>query len=333
MDESNAIIRTDAEGQALATKPADRVAEWSAQLDADISSRKISSATAQTYRRGLRKFTEWMQGQAATGALPDRKIVRAWVDELSTAKKEDGAPLYSPNSITAWLGGVRAFFSWMVECECIASDPTANITVAGRSEYSEGHAREGLTLDEVGCVLRLASLSARDKALIVLALYTGARGVELNRADIEDLKTVSGETVLYIQGKGRRFKNEFLVIAHADARAALRGYLAELAQAGHKSGPLFVTERKFDGKFRRISSRTLRLIVYQAFEKAGITQKSTHCLRHTAIQRVVDLSNDTRAGQRLARHKRLETTEIYAKNRKRVENAPEKIISYAIGKD
>lgn len=330
MNETTALQMTVQTG--LAKLPSARVQEWHDQLACDVAARTITQATAQTYRRGLQRFADWFQARASSGALPDRKIVRAWIDELSAATDAGGKRLYSPNSITAWLGGVRAFFGWMLECEHIAADPTANISVPGRSEYAEGHTRESLTLDEVTRVFSLASLSVRDKALIVLALYTGARGVELNRADIEDLKTVSGETVLYIQGKGRRFKNEFLVIAHPDAQNALRDYLAELAEAGHTSGPLFVTERKFDGEFRRISSRTLRLIVRAALDKAGISQrriKSTHSLRHTAIQRVVDLSNDVRAGQRLARHKRIETTEIYAKNRKRIEDAPERFISYA----
>jgi len=43
-----------------------------------------------------------------------------------------------------------------------------------------------------------------------------------------------------------------------------------------------------------------------------ISQASTHWLRHTAIKRIVTLTNDIVMAQRLARHDDLSTTGVYA---------------------
>src|SRR5262245_50036008 len=92
------------------------------------------------------------------------------------------------------------------------------------------------------------------------------------------------------------------------ARTRLRIYLRHRAQV--------------NSRYQRIALRTFRKAVRDALDKAGLSQrfiKSAHGSRHTAIQKVVDVTGDIRAGQRLARHKSIITAEIYVHNKKRVE--------------
>jgi hypothetical protein len=83
MNENTSLQTTAQTG--LVNLPRDRVQEWHDQLARDIATRKITEATAQTYRRGLQRFADWFHTRASSGVLPDRKIVRTWVDELSAA--------------------------------------------------------------------------------------------------------------------------------------------------------------------------------------------------------------------------------------------------------
>jgi integrase/recombinase XerC len=59
----------------------------------------------------------------------------------------------------------------------------------------------------------------------LLALSGGLRAVEISRADVSDLRTNEGTEVLYIQGKGRLEKDEFVKIIPEIAEA-IREYLA-----------------------------------------------------------------------------------------------------------
>jgi integrase/recombinase XerC len=61
--------------------------------------------------------------------------------------------------------------------------------------------------------------------LILLALSGGLRTVEISRADVSDLRTNGDTEVLYIQGKGRLEKNEFVKIMPEIAEV-IREYLA-----------------------------------------------------------------------------------------------------------
>ncbi|MBO0860294.1 MAG: tyrosine-type recombinase/integrase [Chloracidobacterium sp.] len=132
-----------------------------------------------------------------------------------------------------------------------------------------------------------------------LFLYTGARGIEAHRADIEDLKTVGEDLVLYVQRKGSADIDEMdkVIIAHPDARAAIYDYLAA---RGASSGPLFVTDREYDSLPRRSSRQTLRLIVRKALNRAGVTthDKSNHSLRHTAASNALINNADVGASKR-----------------------------------
>ena len=70
--------------------------------------------------------------------------------------------------------------------------------------------------------------------MLCVMLYTAARGIELHRADIEDLKTMDGALVLQVQGKGHYEKDDFLVLSH-EAESAMRDWLV---LRGKESGAL-----------------------------------------------------------------------------------------------
>lgn len=122
------------------------------------------------------------------------------------------------------------------------------------------------------------------------------------------------------------------MIAAKSARDAVRDYLAELAEAGHRSRPLFVTGRKFNGKLQRISRRTLRRAIRNAFDAAGIIEPTmtAHSLRHSALSKIIETTGDVRAAQKVARHSSVTTTEIYAHELDRLSNPGEAFIKFGL---
>ena len=104
--------------------------------------------------------------------------------------------------------------------------------------------------------------------------YTVPRLVEVNRADLSDLRTEAGRLVLAIQGKGRREKDEIVVIDNPEAVDALYRWLDE---RGSEPGLLFISMSDRN-KAGRLSLSAIRTIVKAAFKQAGITEasKMTH---------------------------------------------------------
>ena len=169
-------------------------------------------------------------------------------------------------------------------------------------------------------------LPARDRAIIVLMAYTAMRTVEVNRADLADLRTEAGKLVLAVQGKGRREKDEIVVIDNPEAVDALYRWLDE---RGSEPGPLFLSASDRN-KAGRLSLSAIRTIVKAAFKQAGITEasKTTHSLRHTAITNAVVNNAPVTSVREMARHQSIETTMIYFHEVDRVANAAESHIQY-----
>lgn len=288
---------------------------WRDRLAADVEAGELAADTAATYRRGLGKFIAW---GAADPERTNDGAVKTWLADL----RAGGA---SQNSIAAWFAGLRAFFAWAVSERHIPADPTQGVKRGRRKGTAKTHKRELLTDDEMIRILSL-DLSRRDRALVHLLAYTGARGIELHRADIEDLRTEGGEMVLFVQGKGRIEKDEKIVIAHPDARDAVYSYLAERKT---DQGPLFASEanRTAGG---RLSRRALRAIVRGILDRAGITsrRKTCHSFRHSAITNAIRNGATMTDAQGMARHANIATTQVYFHNLERMTNAAEKRIDY-----
>ena len=289
---------------------------WLSHLAAEVAAGQIADATSATYRRGFAKFATWAKG--ANLERTPQAAIKQWLADLRAAG-------HSQNAISVWFAGVRAFFAWALSEGHIPADPTAAIKRGKRAGTARAHKREMLTDDEMIRVLTLP-LSPRDRALVHLLAYTGARGVELHRADIDDLKTDGQEMVLHVQGKGRTEKDERVVIAHQDAKDAVRDLLAE---RGERIGPLFASEsNRSEGE--RLSPRALRMIVRNILDRAGITSpnKTTHSFRHSAITAAIRGGATLQDAQAMARHANVATTQVYFHNLSRLENAAEKKISY-----
>jgi len=295
------------------------VADWHAALTLLVSANDLSATSKATYINGMKRFTAW--AAVANAAISDDTL-REW----KAALVADG---YKPGSINTWLAGVRAFFAWAVGARRLAYNPAQGVKGAKRKGTSSKHKREALTDAEVLRVLasedRHTTTGKRNTALIYLMAYTGARTVEIHRADLGDLKTDSGRLVLAVQGKGQTESDEVIVIAHPEAEAALYDWLAV---RGDAPGPLFVgVGNRHHG---RLSLRAIRGIVKDAYARAGVrgANKTTHSLRHTAITNAIRHGAPLQKAQAMARHANVATTMIYFHETDRVENPAEGFIQY-----
>lgn len=295
--------------------------DWHAALDLQVSAGELAETTAATYKRGMEKFIAW--------AGRRHSVTDDTLREWKAALLADGN---KPGAINTWLSGVRAFFAWAVGARRLLHNPASAIKGAKRGGTSHRHKREALTDAEVLRVLAIPDRETpqgkRDAAILYLMAYTAARQIEAHRADLADLRTDSGRLVLAVTGKGRQEADEVIVIAHPDAEAAMRDWLAT---RGSEAGPLFVSLSN-RARNERLSLRTIRGTVKAAYKAAGVVgkNKTTHSLRHSAITKVAKYAGVVKA-QSVARHKSINTTMIYVHEADRLDNPGEAVIEYSSG--
>jgi site-specific recombinase XerD len=294
--------------------------KWLAQLELRVASGEMAASTRQTYARGWGKFVAWLLARQIVQLTGDD--IQTWLGELKKAN--------SAAAVNVWFAGVKSFFAWAMRSRLLLFNPTSGIQGARRSGASRRHKRDVLTYEEVRRVLaipdRTTPAGARNYAILCLMAYTGARTIEVHRADLADLRTEGGRLVLHVQGKGRLESDELIVVVNADLEDALHSWVATRRK---KPGALF-TSLSMRNKNGRLSARAIRRIVKNSYLAAGVVgdRKTTHSLRHTAITNAVKHGAPIQKVSHMARHTRLETTMIYYHEIDRLSDPAEGYIDY-----
>ena len=275
-----------------------------------ISYLDASAKTVQTYSRAIRQFMKWIAERGTT--QPTREDVLAFREELKAEHK--------PSTVQNYIVAVRLFFQWTAQ-EGLYPDIAQHIKGA---KLSREHKKDYLTSSQVKNVLgemdRSTAQGRRDYAIFTLMVTGGLRDIEVHRANIEDLSTVGDSTVLYLQGKGREERAEYVKVP-AEVERAIRASLADRKDL-QGNQPLFISLSN-NSKGERMSTRSISGIVKSSMVQAGYESDrlTAHSLRHTAITLSLLGGNSLEEVQQFARHSNISTTMIYnhaldkAKNR------------------
>ena len=134
-----------------------------------------------------------------------------------------------------------------------------------RREDLPAHAPRALTEEQQRRLLRMAErASARDRAIVVVLLYTGLRLAELVGLDVDDVKVSARKGIVVVRsGKGDAYRE---VPLNALVRQVLEEWLAERkTKAGEGERALFVGRGG-----RRLSKRSVDDVVRGLGEDAGV---------------------------------------------------------------
>ena len=291
---------------------------WSRYLTAlDASER-----TRDTYRKALKRYRSWLARTGITWDEVTRELVISYKTALAST------PL-SAHTVNAYLAAVRSFYTW-TESERIYPNVAHNVHGL---KCSRNAGKEALTVDQARHVLlpNGSTLKAkRDRAIVTLMLTRGLRCVEVVRANVGDVSNSGGKTILYLQGKGRADRGEF-VILDGLAERALSAYLAERA-VSDSNAPLFASTANRN-RGERMTTRAVSGIAKEALRDAGIdsTRITAHSLRHTAVTLSLVGGASVQEAQALARHADISTTMVYAHNLDRMRAVPEQAIDRVLG--
>ena len=279
----------------------------------------VSPSSVRSYVSGVKRFLHYLADSGITA--PSRNTVISYKKEL--------AEKYSANTCAISLSALRRFFSW-----CESEGLYANITNGVKSpRIDKGHKKDPFSASQLRTILagmdRTTLKGKRDYAIFALVAATGLRTCEVIRADIADLRSMQGETVLYVMGKGKISKGDFVKISEP-VMAAIREYL-ELRGEVKDNEPLFASTANRNAG-QRLTTRSISGICKSAIIRAGFNSKrlTAHSLRHSAVTLALLAGVSLQEVSQFARHSNISVTMIYAHDVQRLKSRCESAISNAI---
>lgn len=279
----------------------------------------VRPKTVETYKKAIRQFLVYLQENDIR--YPERDDVIRFRDRL----KEN----HKPSTVQLYIIAVKQFFKWLAQ-EGIYQDITVNVKGA---KLDRSHKKDYLTQSQSHRMMekidRETMKGKRDYAILAAMITGGLRTIEVIRADIQDLGTAGGSTVLYLQGKGHDEKADYVKIPEP-VEEAIRDYLAERKRA-KATDPLFAS-LSHQNMGKRMTTRAVSGIVKDHLIEAGYNSDrlTAHSMRHTAATLNLLNGGSLEETQQLLRHTNINTTMIYLHNLERANNNSEARIAAAV---
>ncbi|MGM0608100.1 MAG: tyrosine-type recombinase/integrase [Candidatus Muiribacteriota bacterium] len=285
-----------------------------------INSLNINSNSKYTYTRNLKQFFIFLNEHKKEEI--NRNLIVIYIEYLRNLELSDF-------TISNYLNCLKQFFRWCADNN-ICKNICRNIKFKNNIK---GFRKKTLQLEDVAKLMKILPQNSvkekRDFAIINLMLRTGLRAVEINRTLYSDIQKIDNNQVLYVHGKGRSSKDEFVLLTQNTLRPLLNYIIAyeKKFNSLKSTDPLFPS---FSNKnlLKPLSTRSISRIVKTAFIKAGLDSDkySAHSLRHTAVTMCLLGGATIQEARILARHTNINTTLIYAQNINRLSEAPENYI-------
>lgn len=274
-------------------------------FDRFINYTDVKETTLKGYAVCIRAFIKYLAENNIH--QPQREDIKAYKAYLDSTDHTAGTK-------QQYLRAVKHFFKW-TSAEGLYPNIADNIK--GVKVRQDNTKKDALSETDIKAICdsidRSTEAGKRDFAIILLAVTGGLRIIEMQRADIEDIKTIAGEKVLFIQGKGREEKDEYKKIT-PEVWEALSDYL-EARTNTSKKAPLF-TGTSNRAKGERLTEPSISRIIKGVFKAAGYDSDriTAHSLRHTSVTMLLKAGATIQEAQQHARHADPATTGIYAHN-------------------
>ena len=287
-------------------------------LESFLASQDVKASSKALYRRTLKQYFKWITATARS--LSD--LTRA---DILRYKEELLASGMSSLTVGSYITSVRRFYEW-TEANKFYPNISKGIKSPKRKQQFK---KQSLTPDQSRALLDFYQDKAlRDYAVVNLLLRTGLRTIEAIRANVEDIAFKSGKRVLYVHGKGRDEKDNFVILTDK-AYEPIARYLEtrDRAKAGE---PLFVSSSN-NSKGERLTTRTISYIAKEGLKAIGLDGRdfTAHSLRHTTAVNILRAGGRIEDAQGVLRHSNPATTQIYTatiKEELRIKHAPEELL-------
>jgi len=234
----------------------------------------------------------------------DLRVLRSWLARLRTT----GA---ARTSLARRAAAARGFTAWAHREGLLPHDVGQRLASPKARRDLPGVLREDQaeTLVTAPTQRRVAgtadaAVALRDAAVLELLYASGVRVSELCGLDLTDVD--HGRRVIRVLGKGAKERAVPFGVPAARALDAWLRHGRPALRTERSSTALFVGARG-----GRLQPTTVRQVVAQYADDAGLPHMSPHGLRHSAATHLLEGGADLRSVQELLGHASLSTTQIY----------------------
>ncbi|SOD97260.1 site-specific tyrosine recombinase XerD [Blastococcus haudaquaticus] len=283
-------------------------------LDHLTVERGLAANTIASYRRDLRRYTEYL---TAAGVRGLREVAGSDVSGFLSALREGGRvgdvdhPPLSATSAARAVVAVRGLHRFALLDGLVPDDVAHEV----RPPTPARRLPKAVPVESVVALIEAAGSvegprGLRDRALLEVLYGTGARISEAVGLAVDDLDR--GQAAVRLAGKGGKERvvpvGSYALRAVEDYLVRARPALAAGARGGVRGGVLFLNAR--GGPLSRQSAWS---ILRSAAERAGLDPAtvSPHTLRHSFATHLLDGGADVRVVQELLGHASVTTTQVY----------------------
>lgn len=271
----------------------------------------LSAQTRRTYASKVRQYLAWLAGAEVDGDPLASAAGRDWAVRDYRAYLQ-AVLKRSPATVNGALAAVDDFYIRRGVGRARAKRVELPV-VAPRALSARAQIRYLRAVQ--------ACASSRERALVLVPFYAGARIAETVALDVADVRLSARKGVLRVLGKGQRLRE---IPVHPELRKALSAWLEDRSGwEGADSEALFLNRRG-----GRLSVRGAHQVITGIAAHAGLEDHVTaHVLRHSFATTLVRGGTDLVTAAELLGHARLETTRAYTRpsaedRRKAVELLP-----------
>jgi len=258
--------------------------------------------TKETYFKAMREFAKWLGSNSPLGLS---------TDDIQKYKGFLVSKNLSPTSLSTYLTSVRRFYDYLISKGMVSQNPAKRVRGSGRPQR---HLTAPLTPEEVkvllGTIDRTSTVGARDWAMINLMVRSGLSEIEIARANVEDVRVKGGKQVIFVQGKSKDKKDEYVILT-AQAHEVVEWYLETRGKPKEDETLLWGVGNR--AKEERITTRAIRERVNYYLRAAGIKRKgiTPYSLRHTAALLAIEAGAAVSEVKQMLRHKTVDSTLVY----------------------
>jgi integrase/recombinase XerD len=260
------------------------VKHWQAKYEQYVRD-TASSATARKYAAALTNFFKHFQDKRYA-----EDFMRMDLEDYKIWRSREGV---APRTVNQELSIVRAMWNWMIDVyELPLHNPASKVKRLREPEQ----ARKAIALQTAERLIETAD-SGYDLLMVLLALTTGMRGVEMGGLEWSHIDYENSQIVLPAEitktSRGR------VLPLRADVRELLRDI-----EIRSRSKKVF---GGWAGSATALRERFHALVL-----KAGLSEKiGLHSLRHSYATYMLRQGADLRTVQDLLGHKSIRTTALY----------------------
>lgn len=270
----------------------------------------VDEKTLKAYKVGINAFMTYLKDNHIN--MPTRENIIEFRDYLRTN--------YSSNTCNTYMIAIRSLFKYL-EIHKMYENIAVDIKGA---KYDTTPRKEVLSLEQMRNIYNNLE-DLREKALFGLMISTGLRVCEISTALIEDIKVYNGEVVLFVLGKKRDSKCEYVKLS-SQVLNDIKAYIGN-----RNSGSIFVSTSNNNNNCG-MTTTSLRTIVKNIFKRNGIDKDTISC--HSLRRSFAVVSYETGSSiydiQQVLHHSSINTTTRYLKQVDRDKNKTEYNVANAI---